>query len=274
MSQRLAQLSRHISTTAARMSKTPDITLYTAQTPNGVKLSIILEELGLPYQVKKISFDKSEQKEPWFLEINPNGRIPAMTDKFHDGKTIRLFESGSCMHYLIEQYDKDNKISYPQGSREAYETNNWLFFQNAGLGPMQGQSNHFFRYAPEKIQYGIDRYRNETKRLYGVLDKHLASATSGFIVGDKCTIADITTWGWVSAAAWAGIDLSEFKYLSAWEQKMAERPAFKKGMDIPEKNKLREILKDPKKTEEYAKGASGWVMKGQKEDAEKAHGSK
>ncbi|GAB7353125.1 hypothetical protein MBLNU459_g3664t2 [Dothideomycetes sp. NU459] len=102
---------------------------------------------------------KNEQKTPEFLEINPNGRIPAITDTFSDGKTIRLFESGSIMQYLVAQYDTDFKLSFPPGTREFYEVNNWLFFMNAGVGPMQGQSNHFFRYAPEQIQYGIDRYQ-------------------------------------------------------------------------------------------------------------------
>src|SRR5204862_3679939 len=133
---------------------------------------------------------KNTQKEPWFLEINPNGRIPALTDTFTDGKAIRIFESGSILQYLAEQYDTDYKISYPRGTREAYEVNSWLFFQNAGVGPMQGQANHFMRYAPERIEYGINRYVNEARRLYGVLDAHLAKSESGFLVGDHITIAD------------------------------------------------------------------------------------
>ncbi|MCJ1307044.1 hypothetical protein MMC25_000690 [Agyrium rufum] len=172
------------------------IDLYTAQTPNGIKISIILEELGLPYNVYNIELKDNTQKEPWFLEINPNGRIPALTDTFTDGKPIRLFESGSIMQYLVERYDSEKHlISYPAGTREAYEVNNWLFFMNAGVGPMQGQSNHFFRYAPEKIKYGIDRYQNETRRLYKVLDTHLGKSSSSYIVGDRCTIADIAHWG-------------------------------------------------------------------------------
>ena len=121
----------------------PNSTLYTTQTPNGIKISITLEELGLPYKVEKIDISKNTQKEPWFLAINPNGRIPALTDTFSDGKTINLFESGSIMQYLVSRYDKDYKISYPEGSREWYEMNNWLFFQNAGVGPMQGQASEY-----------------------------------------------------------------------------------------------------------------------------------
>jgi glutathione S-transferase len=108
------------------MASRPDIHLYTTQTPNGIKISITLEELGLPYKHTKIDISKNTQKEPWFLEINPNGRIPALTDTFEDGKTIRLFESGSIQQYLVDQYDKDHKISYPRGTREYYEMNNWV----------------------------------------------------------------------------------------------------------------------------------------------------
>lgn len=134
MTTRLTQLSSQLTTMASSTSR-PDIHLYTTQTPNGIKISITLEELGIPYTVHKIDISKNTQKEPWFLEINPNGRIPALTDTFTDGKTIRLFESGSIQQYLVDQYDKDYKISYPRGTREYYETNNWLFFLNAGVGP-------------------------------------------------------------------------------------------------------------------------------------------
>ncbi|RMY00740.1 hypothetical protein D0868_08851 [Hortaea werneckii] len=179
------------------MSSESDIHLYTTQTPNGIKISILLEELGLPYQHTKIDISKNTQKEPWFLAINPNGRIPALTDKFTDGQPIRLFESGSIMQYLVARYDTSHTLSFPAGSREAVEMTNWLFFMNAGVGPMQGQANHFTRYAPEQIPYGVNRYQNETRRLYGVLDKHLADSKAEYLVGNKCSIADIAHWGWV-----------------------------------------------------------------------------
>ena len=128
MTNRLTQLTHQIPPTMSSDSspKRPDIHLYTTQTPNGIKISITLEELGIPYQVTKIDISKNTQKEPWFLEINPNGRIPAMTDTFEDGKMIRLFESGSIQQYLVDQYDTDHKISYPKGTREYYEMNNWV----------------------------------------------------------------------------------------------------------------------------------------------------
>ncbi|CAI6333090.1 unnamed protein product [Periconia digitata] len=257
-------------------SSNSDITLYTTQTPNGVKASITLEELGLPYKVEKIEIQKNTQKEPWFTAINPNGRIPALTDTFTDGETINLFESGSIMQYLVERYDTEYKISYPKGTRKWFEMNSflirphWLFFQNAGVGPMQGQANHFFRYAPERIEYGVNRYQNETRRLYGVLDKHLSDNKYEYITGDKCTIADIAHFGWVAAAAWAGVEIDEFPALKEWEDRMAARPALKKGRDVPEKAASKASLKDPAEAEKRAAEARQWIQAGMKEDAAKS----
>ncbi|KAF2628059.1 glutathione S-transferase [Macroventuria anomochaeta] len=247
-----------------------DIVLYTTQTPNGIKISITLEELGLPYKVEKIEINKNTQKEDWFLAINPNGRIPALTDRFTDGQTINLFESGSIMQYLVERYDTEHKISYPKASREWYETNNWLFYQNAGVGPMQGQANHFSRYAPEHIEYGVNRYTNETRRLYSVLDKHLASDKRPYLVGDKCTIADIAHWGWVAAAGWAGVEIEDFPNLKAWEERMAERSGVEKGRHVPDPHKIKELLKDKAKMEQQAAESRKWVQAGMKADAEKS----
>jgi len=251
------------------MSTSPDIHLYTTQTPNGIKVSITLEELGLPYQTTAVDISKNTQKEPWFLEINPNGRIPALTDTFSDGQTIRLFESGSIQQYLIDRYDTEYKISYPRGTREYYEMNNWLFFLNAGVGPMQGQSNHFTRYAPEHIEYGVNRYQNETRRLYKVLDDHLAKSTSGYLVGDKCTIADIAHWGWITAAFWAGVDISEFPHLQAWEERMLARPGVEKGRHVPSPHTMKERSKDPKWIAEHAAQSRAWIQAGMKADAKK-----
>jgi glutathione S-transferase len=249
-------------------SRAPDIHLYTTQTPNGIKISITLEELGIPYKVTKIDISKNTQKEPWFLEINPNGRIPALTDTFPDGNTIRLFESGSIQQYLVDQYDKDYKISYPRGTREYYEMTNWLFFLNAGVGPMQGQANHFLRYAPEHIEYGVKRYQNETRRLYKVLDDHLKTSKSGYLVGDKCTIADIAHWGWVTAAFWAGVDISRFPALQAWDDRMLLRPGVEKGRHIPDPHRMKELSKDSEKMKEYAEKSRQWVQ-GMAADAKK-----
>ena len=228
--------------------------------------NVLITVHSLKYKTVKVAIQKNEQKEPWFLEINPNGRIPAMTDKL-DGKTIRLFESGSCMQYLIAEYDKDYKLSFPPGTEEYYEVNSWLFFQNAGVGPMQGQANHFSRYAPEHIQYGVDRYKNETRRLYGVLNKHLKDGNREYLVGNKCTIADISHYGWVEAAAWPGIDINEFPELKAWEARMLARPGVAKGRDVPEPSKLRNL--SPEEAEKYAAQSRAWIQQGMKDDAKK-----
>ncbi|KAK5707973.1 Glutathione S-transferase 2 [Elasticomyces elasticus] len=268
-------------------SEKPEIHLYTTQTPNGIKISITLEELALQYEWTKIDISKNTQKEQWFLDINPNGRIPALTDTFTDGKLIRLFESGSIMQYLVDRYDTDNKISFAHGTREHIEMTNWLFFMNAGVGPMQGQANHFSRYlialvspmvvcangiesyAPEQIEYGINRYQNETRRLYGVLDRHLADTKAEYLVGGKCTIADIAHWGWISAAGWAGINIDDFPNLKAWENRMWDRPAVQKGANIPDPYKMKELLADKEKMERHAAQSREWVQQGMREDAEK-----
>jgi len=249
------------------MAQNP-IILYTAATPNGYKISILLEELGLKYDVKTLSFQKNEQKEDWFLKINPNGRIPAIEDRSTNPPTP-VFESGAIMLYLTDKYDKQGKASYSRDKdpEKYYETIQWLFFQNAGVGPMQGQANHFFRYAPEKIQYGIDRYQNETRRLYKVLDKRIRE-NGGYLVGDHVTIADISNFGWVNSAAWAGVDIEEFPNLKKWYETLKARPGFEAGLDVPKKNVYRDV-KDPKEMERVAKEASAWVLQGMEADKKK-----
>jgi len=134
---------------------------------------------------------------------------------------------------------------------------------------MQGQANHFVRYAPEKIEYGINRYVNESRRLYGVLDKHLANSKSGFLVGDHISTADITTIGWVIWAGWAGVDIDEFPHVKAWEEMMTKREGVKRGCDVPKPIKVKELLKDKEATEKYAKQSSQWIVSGMKEDSQK-----
>lgn len=156
------------------------------------------------------------------------------------------------------------------GTREYYETISWLYFQNAGVGPMQGQANHFVRYASEHIQYGVDRYVNETRRLYGVLDKHLSTSKSGYLVGDHVTIADISHWGWVAAAGWAGVNIDEFPHLKAWEERMAARPGVEKGRHVPAPHTIKDLLKDKERMEQEAAKTRQWVQQGMKSDANKA----
>ncbi|KAH9909579.1 glutathione S-transferase GstA [Xylariomycetidae sp. FL2044] len=263
-----AQFMRSVRYISSKMAANSDIHLYTTNTPNGIKVSILLEELGLKYKVTPIDLSKNTQKEDFFLAMNPNGRIPTLTDTFTDGKTINLFESGSIMQYLVDRYDTEHKVSYPKGSREYYETNNWLMWQMGGLGPMQGQLNHFNRYAPEKIPYGINRYKNETKRLYRVLENALKSSSSGFLVGDRLTIADIACWGWVAMAKGSGIDMSEFPVLQEWVERLLKRPGLEKGRHVPTKHTYETMLNATeeelnKKAEENRK----WILESMKEGA-------
>jgi GST-like protein len=197
------------------------IELYTAATPNGHKISIALEELGLPYEVHALSFDRQEQKAPEFLRINPNGRIPAIVD---DG--FAVFESGAILLYLAE---KTGQLlpSDPKGRSLAIQ---WLMFQMGGVGPMQGQANVFFRYFPEKLQGAIDRYQHETRRLYEVLDRRLGEAE--YLAGDY-GIADIATFPWVRIHDWAGVAIDGLEHLQRWMDAIAVRPAVQRGLQVP-----------------------------------------
>jgi GST-like protein len=200
------------------------IDLYTAPTPNGWKVSIALEELGLAYTVHPIQLDKLEQKEPWFLALNPNGRIPAIVDRANGD--FAVFESGAILVYLAERAGKLLPVE-PKARSVAMQ---WLMFQMSGVGPMQGQANVFFRYAPEKIQYAIDRYQNETRRLYEVLERRLHDVE--YLAGEY-SIADIATWPWVSIHSWAGVSLEGLPQLARWLETVGKRPAVQKGRAVP-----------------------------------------
>ncbi|MFI5316490.1 MAG: glutathione S-transferase family protein [Myxococcota bacterium] len=201
------------------------IDLYTAPTPNGWKVSIALEELGLAYTVHPVRLDKLEQKEPWFLALNPNGRIPAIVDRSNGD--FPVFESGAILIYLAERTGK----LLPTDAKARSVALQWLMFQMSGVGPMQGQANVFFRYAPEKIQYAIDRYQNETRRLYEVLELRLKEVE--YLAGDY-SIADISTWPWVSIHSWAGVSLDGLPQVSRWLEAVGKRPAVQKGRAVPE----------------------------------------
>ncbi|KAJ5208889.1 hypothetical protein N7449_003268 [Penicillium cf. viridicatum] len=206
-----------------------NITLYTWATANGIKVSITLEELGLSYKTEGIDINSSSnpQKEKWFLKINPNGRIPALLDG-----SQRVFESGAIMTYLVDKYDTDRKISYAPGTPEHVEQISWLMFQMAGLGPMQGQANHFRLFANTRSDYAIQRYVNETRRLYSVLESRLKE--SPYLAGEKYTIADIASFSWVrSAPVSLEIDMSEFPALKKWVEEIDKRAAVQKGVDVP-----------------------------------------
>jgi glutathione S-transferase len=202
----------------------PTIDLYTAPTPNGWKVSILLEELGLPYSVRVIHLQEGEQKEPWYLKLNPNGRIPTIVDR--EENDFAVFESGAILIYLAEKTGR----FLPTARRARSEVLQWLMFQMGGIGPMQGQANVFFRYAPEQIPYAIDRYQKETHRLYEVLDRRLEDRE--FLAGDY-SIADMATWPWVRIHAWAGVEVDDLPHLRRWIDQIRERPAVQRGVEVP-----------------------------------------
>jgi glutathione S-transferase/GST-like protein len=200
------------------------IELYTAATPNGHKVSIALEELGLPYNVHGLDLGKLEQKRPEFLRISPNGRIPAIVDR--EAGDFAVFESGAILVYLAE---KSGRLM-PADPRGRSLVLQWLMFQMGGVGPMMGQANVFFRYPPEKIQPAIDRYQAEVRRLFGVLDTRLAD--NEYLAGDY-SIADIANWAWARTHKWSGVALDDLTNLSRWVARLAERPACQRGIAVP-----------------------------------------
>ena len=224
------------------------IELYTSPTPNGHKISIALEEMDLEYEVKPVDLSKGEQKTNEFLEICPNGRIPAIVDT--DKNNFAGFESGAILLYLAEI--SGGKF-LPEDSQRRSEVIQWLMFQMGGVGPMQGQANVFFRYFPEKIQAAIDRYQNETKRLYTVLDIQLEGKD---FICNELTIADFATFPWVNIHEWSGVEIGDLKNLTAWVKRCRERPGFEAGLDVPKR--LNTADTDP---EEVIKAAQKIIQK-------------
>jgi glutathione S-transferase/GST-like protein len=204
------------------------IDLYTAATPNGWKVSIALEELGLPYTLHVIDMAAGEQKQPWFTAINPNGRIPAIVDRGagEDGGDFPVFESGAILLYLAEKTGRLIPAD-PNGRSRVVQ---WLMFQMGGVGPMMGQANVFTRYFPEELPSVIDRYRREGRRLFEVLDGHLANRE--WLAGDY-SIADIANWSWVHTHEWSGIPVDGLAHLQRWIDSIAARPAVQKGIVAP-----------------------------------------
>ncbi|MBZ0147106.1 MAG: glutathione S-transferase N-terminal domain-containing protein [Pseudorhodoplanes sp.] len=199
------------------------IDLYTWTTPNGRKVSIALEELGLPYKAHPIDITKDEQFAPDFLKISPNNRIPAIIDRDNN---MSLFESGAILIYLG---DKTGKL-LPKDGEKRYRVIEWLMWQMGGIGPMIGQAHHFLRQNPGKAPYAEERYHKEALRLYGVLDRRLEGRD--FMAGDY-SIADIATWPWISRFEWHRVDLNQFPNVKRWYISIAKRPAVQKGYSVP-----------------------------------------
>ena len=201
------------------------IDLYTAATPNGRKASIALEEMALDYQVHALSLQKLDQKQPEYLKINPNGRIPAIVDRETDN--FAVFESGAILIYLAEKTGQ----FLPADTKGRSQVIQWLMFQMGGIGPMQGQANVFYRYAEEKIPFGISRYQNETRRLYEVVNSQLENHE--YLAGDY-SIADIATFPWVRGYEWSGVSIEGLPHLQRWLTAIEERPAVVRGLAVPE----------------------------------------
>jgi GST-like protein len=203
------------------------IDLYFWMTPNGYKVTIMLEELGWKYNVIPVNIGKGDQFKPDFLKISPNNRMPALVDHDGpDGKPISVFESGAMLMYLAE---KAGFKFMPQDMRRRYKVIEWLMFQMASVGPMLGQAHHFRRYAPEKIEYAVDRYTNEARRIYGVIDKRVGEVP--YLAGEY-SIADMATYPWLRTHNWQGQDLNDFPNLKRWYDSIEARPAVQRGLAV------------------------------------------
>ncbi len=200
------------------------IDLYTAATPNGWKVSVMLEEIGMPYTTHHVDIMTGVQKEPWFTALCPNGRIPVIVDRDHGD--FAVFESGAIMLYLAK---KSGQLM-PRDERGESRVTQWLMFQMAGIGPMMGQSNVFYRYFPEKIPSAIARYQNECRRLFEVLDKQLEGRD---FLCDEYSIADIANWCWVRIHFWGGSSIEGLNNLNAWIDRLEARPACQRGIAVP-----------------------------------------
>jgi glutathione S-transferase len=213
------------------------IDLYTSPTPNGHKVSIALEEMKLDYNVVSINLMQGEQKKPEYLKLNPNGRIPTIVDRGNDD--FAVFESGAILMYLGELTGQ----FYPSDPKKRSQVIQWLMFQVGGVGPMMGQANVFNRYFPEKIQVVIDRYQNEVKRLFTVMDTRLSD--NEYLVDDY-SVADMANWAWVRTHRWSGVEIDDLPNLQRWVDKIGERSAAVKGIEVPTKIDPETILKSAK----------------------------
>lgn len=203
------------------------IDLYTSPTPNGHKVSVLLEEMGVEYNLIPVDLSQGAQKSPEFLTMNPNGRIPVIVDCDNDDFVV--FESGAIMIYLAEKYGQ----FYPTDPKVRSRALQWLMFQMGGVGPMMGQANVFYRYFPEKIQPAIDRYQHECRRLFEVLNTRLEQ--SRYLAGDEITIADFANWAWVRTHNWSGASVEGLEHLMRWVNELYERPGCAAGIHKPER---------------------------------------
>ncbi len=227
-------------------SQTAPIELHYWPTPNGHKITIFLEEAGIPYEIRYVNIGRGEQFEPSFLKIAPNNRMPAIVDpEGPDGKPISVFESGAILQYLGRKFGR----FYPADERRRAEVDQWLFWQMGGLGPMAGQAHHFRQYAPEKIPYAIDRYTNEVNRLYGVMNRRLADRD--YLAGDY-SIADMASFPWTRSYQNQGQDLNDFPNLKRWFEAISARPAVVRAVEVGQEH--RRNLADDKEAQKVLFG--------------------
>jgi glutathione S-transferase len=226
------------------LSRARMIDLYTAPTPNGWKASVTLEELELPYETHLVNLLEGDQKQPAYLRLNPNGRIPTIVDR--DAGDFAVFETGAIMLYLAEKTGRLLPTD-PKGRSRVVQ---WLMFQMGGIGPMMGQANVFFRYFPEKLPAAIERYENESRRLFEVLDRRLAESEW---LADDYSIADIANWCWVRTHRWSGVSIDGLDHLRRWLDVMRERPACQRGVEVP--FKFPTLTNDTEGAEQFSKNA-------------------
>lgn len=210
----------------------PYIKLYTAATPNGFKVTILLELLKLDYYVRPIDIMHGECKQDWYLKFDPNGRIPSLTYVGEKGEPTHVNESAAILMFLADKFDKEYKYSFPHGSNEYYEMLEWVFFQMAGLGPMKGQYHWFSFFAPQKDEFAIERYYKETLRLFGVLEERLERTKTGYLVGDHLSLADIVSYPWVNGR-FKMKELYNYPRLSQWVDNISKIPEVEAGCQIP-----------------------------------------
>jgi len=230
--------------------------LYTSPTPNGYKASVCLEEMELAYECHAIDLRAEEQKKPDFLALNPNGRIPVLVDHDHttaDGKPLNIFESGALMIHLAEKTGK----FLPTAAAPRAKVLSWLMFQMGGIGPMMGQANVFYRYFPEKLQPAIDRYQNEGRRLFEVLDGHLKHHEW---LGDEFSIADMANWCWTRTANWSGVKHEDLEHMTRWHKAMEARPGCQRGVKVPVD--IAELMRQrEEQPEDFAREAAKMVQR-------------
>ncbi|KAI0867610.1 glutathione S-transferase [Hypoxylon argillaceum] len=252
-----------MATIPPKFTPQPGLNIYVCASVNPVKLIIAAEELGILYNPITLDMSKGEVSAEWYASIHPNRRVPAIVHVKEDGTSVTVFESAACLLYIASEFDKEHKLSYPFGTPEYWSQLSWLSWQVSSYGPMMGQACYFNRYATEPVPYAAVRYTSECRQLHSVLDKRLAS--SPFVAGDRMTVADFAVFIFAHSAKWCGINISDYPNVKAWHDKLAERPAFKKALQVPVSYQFsEEAVSDPENQDFYKmiRHLGGQMIKG------------